>query len=343
MDKTILLIHGRGFHPSEQVSRDLWLSALRHGIERDHPEQMPAFDAARKRFVYFGDVSNAFLASADKTAEPLGADDLKQTLGDLQRYKHSEFSRRTYRKLPGRNPWKRELADTFAGTLFHLGLSERVISSLLPDMAHYWNADSQFGSDVRFPAIGPLKRAMQRGDRVMMISHSLGSMIAYDTLWKFSHLGEYRPDCCHKSVDRWITLGSPLADPTVRSHLKGGRVEGPRKYPHNVTEWVNISARDDYVAYRPRVAKDFGEMLSMKLTRSITDVQIENLAVSRGLSDPHHALGYLIHPQTAASVADWLASPPPGKKEDESIRTSPRIGGRLAGRFRLPKARARIA
>ncbi|MBX3437223.1 MAG: hypothetical protein KF861_07025 [Planctomycetaceae bacterium] len=305
MEKTIVLIHGRGFHPSEKDTRDLWMTALRHGIERDHPHKAAAFDAAAKRMAYFGDVSNAFLAATPKHPAPVGGDDQRQTLSDLQRFGRSDFNRKSYRRLPGRDIWKRELADTFAGVLYRVGLSENVISSLAPDMAHYWNADSAFGSDVRFPLIDPLKEAMLRGP-VLVISHSLGSMIAYDTLWKFTHQGEYRPQCCHKSIDRWITLGSPLADPTVRANLKGARVSGPRKYPHNVTEWVNISARDDFVAYRPRVSRDYREMLSLKLTQQITDVQIENLAVNQGRSDPHHALGYLIHPATAQAVADWL-------------------------------------
>ncbi|MGD9856068.1 MAG: hypothetical protein AB7U20_14080 [Planctomycetaceae bacterium] len=305
MEKTILLIHGRGFHPPEKETRDLWLAALRHGIERDHPAKLAAFDAAAKKLSYFGDISNAFLAGTPKRPEPLDGGDLRQTLNDLKQYGPSDFNRKSYRRLPGRDVWKRELADTFAGTLYRLGISENVISSLAPDMAHYWNTDTAFGSDVRFPMIDPLKQALLKGP-VLVVSHSLGSMIAYDTFWKFTHQGEYRPQCCHKAVDRWITLGSPLADPTVRAKLKGARVNGPRRYPHNVNEWVNISAKDDFIAYRPKVARDYREMLKLKLTRRITDVQIENLAVSRGKSDPHHALGYLIHPATAAAVAEWL-------------------------------------
>ncbi len=342
MDQTILLIHGRGVHPSAEVTRGLWLSALRHGIERDYPQQLATFDAARKEFVYFGDVSNSLLAGTTTGETPLLTDDLQQTLRDLQQRGRLDFSRKTYRKLPGRNLWKRELADTFAGTLFRLGFSEQVISSLLPDMAHYWNADSAFGSDVRFPLIAPLRRAMLRGDRVMVVSHSLGSMIAYDTLWKFSHLGEYRPECCHKMVDRWITLGSPLADPTVRQHLKGASVEGLRRYPHNVSEWVNISARDDYVTYRPRVAPDFREMVSMQLTKSITDIEIENLAVSRGQSDPHHALGYLVHPKTSDVVASWLAGPMTATSARPASGKWQGRWSRFAGRYRSPQAVAGV-
>ncbi len=342
MDETILLIHGRGFHPSEDVTRGLWLSALRHGIKRDHPQKLAQFDAARKEFVYFGDVSNAFLAGTTNEDPPHLGGDLQQSLKDLQQYGRSEFTRKTYRKLPGRDFWKRELADTFAGTLFRLGLSEQVISSLLPEMAHYWNTDSAFGSDVRFPLIAPLRRAMLRGDRVMIVSHSLGSMIAYDTLWKFSHLGEYRPECCHKKVDRWITLGSPLADPTVRKHLKGARVDGPRRYPHNVSEWVNISARDDFVTYRPHVGPDFREMVSMQLTDSITDLEIENLAISGGQSDPHHALGYLIHPQTANAVAGWLSGSTTAPRAVTASGKQQRRGSVHVRRGRSPRAVAGV-
>ena len=157
MKKTILLIHGRGTHPREQVTRALWLEALRHGIRRDHPHKLNAFEMARKELIYFGDFSNALLADLVGSQPSTDGSELRQTLGDLTRYDGSAFTRKTYRKLPGRNPWKRELADTFAGLLFHLGLSQRVISTVAPDMAHYWNIDSAFGSNVRFPAITPFK------------------------------------------------------------------------------------------------------------------------------------------------------------------------------------------
>lgn len=306
MRKTILLIHGRGFHPGEPITRQLWLAALRHAVRRDYPRKLDALDDASKQLIYFGDISNAFLSRIGHRVVPDEFDHLQQTLADLRRYRQSDFTPKTYRRLPGRNPWFRELADTFAGPLYHLGLSQQVISSLAPDMAQYWNRDSAFGSDVRFPVIDPLKSALLRGDRLLVIAHSLGSLIAYDTFWKFTHLGEYRPRCCHRTVDCWITLGSPLADPTVRANLKGAGVNGPRRYPHNVRQWVNIAARDDYISYRPRVRRDFGEMLSLKVCRSIIDIQVENLAVSRGRSDPHHFLGYLIHPATARAIAQWL-------------------------------------
>ena len=58
-----------------------------------------------------------------------------------------------------------------------------------------------------------LHDAWARGERVLLIGHSLGSVIAYDTLWELSH--EF-PETGH--VDIFMTLGSPLGS---RMFLKG--------------------------------------------------------------------------------------------------------------------------
>ena len=50
-----------------------------------------------------------------------------------------------------------------------------------------------------------LTDAWSAGERVLLIGHSLGSVIAYDTLWELSH---ERPEPGH--VELFITLGSPL-------------------------------------------------------------------------------------------------------------------------------------
>lgn len=91
-----------------------------------------------------------------------------------------------------------------------------------PDMAHYWNEDTYFGSDVRHRLMVELKEALDNQDDVMIVSHSLGTMISYDVLWKLSHYGEYRHDYgADKKVNLLLTLGSPLGDENVKDRLKG--------------------------------------------------------------------------------------------------------------------------
>ncbi len=40
----------------------------------------------------------------------------------------------------------------------------------------------------------------------------MGAVVVYDTLWKFSRTGEYRPEFSQKRIDLLITLGGPLGD-----------------------------------------------------------------------------------------------------------------------------------
>ena len=88
-------------------------------------------------------------------------------------------------------------------------------------MAHYWNGDSYFASDVRSRLTPVLKKALDRGDDIMLVGHSLGSMICFDNLWKLSHYGEYRRLCMALIKTLFVTLGSPLADENVKQQLKG--------------------------------------------------------------------------------------------------------------------------
>ena len=57
---------------------------------------------------------------------------------------------------------------------------------------------------------------MGRAARVLLIGHSLGSVISYDTLWDLSH---ERGRTQH--VDLFMTLGSPLATHLIRQGLRG--------------------------------------------------------------------------------------------------------------------------
>jgi hypothetical protein len=309
MGKTIILIHGRHFKPNEADLKTLWLDALAIGIGRDFASTIPLLTAATKSFVYYGDISKAFLL--EQGYEYDEAEDLKdrrKMLKKLAQYKKSQFNKKNYNELPGKESWKEALADTFAGALSFLHLSDPVINAVAPDIREYWNADSEFATDVRFQMIAPLKEAMDREDDILVISHSLGSMIAYDTFWKFCRTGEYRPNYTERKISLWITLGSPLGDETVKRNLNGANANGDRRYPNNVSNWVNVAAEDDYICHDQTLSDDYVEMKDLKLIKSIDDERVYNLAVREGASNPHNELGYLVLPTVSAVVAEWLAA-----------------------------------
>ena len=72
--------------------------------------------------------------------------------------------------------------------------------------------------------------------------------------------------------------------------------------------WHNVAAEDDFISHDSRIANDYKKMYGMCAIERIKDHKIYNLAVRDGVSNPHHGVGYLIHPKVVKLVTDWLAS-----------------------------------
>jgi pimeloyl-ACP methyl ester carboxylesterase len=157
------------------------------------------------------------------------------------------------------------------------------------------------GVAIRALLRAELDAAWAAGDRVLVIGHSLGSVIAYDTLWDLSN------EAAGGRVDLFVTIGSPLATRFIRRRLRGAGVEGAAAYPRNIRRWVNLSARGDTTALKPRVKPFFYEMLDLGLTESIEDhADLENyFRGSIGLN-AHESYGYLAQRTLAEIVGDWL-------------------------------------
>ncbi|MEM7029949.1 MAG: hypothetical protein AAF629_10325 [Chloroflexota bacterium] len=307
MAKTLIFIHGRSWKPPKNALQKLWFDAVEYGLKRDHADVLGRFKAVKKSFVYFGDLSNDFLH--EKTGDPIPDDTASRqaTLEALKKWKPNQFTKRNYNNLPGKESLKEGIADTLGPILRFFRLSDDLVSVVAPDMGEYWKGeDSFFGSAVREPLVKPLKDAFDRDDSVCIIAHSLGSMISYDTLWKFSYRGEYRPDYNKKKVDLFITLGSPLGDATVQAGLFGSKASGARRFPANIRKWVNVAAEDDFISHDSKIAGDYKDMKRHKLIEDIVDQHIYNLALRDGKSNPHHSCGYLIHPKVSTLIADWL-------------------------------------
>ena len=140
---------------------------------------------------------------------------------------------------------------------------------------------------------------------MVLLAHCLGSVAAFDVLWALSQT-DLHPEHRHNKVKLLITLGSPLGDETVKSRLLGSLGDGRARFPANVIHWVNVTAEDDWVSHDNTVADDYREMLKLRLVSRIDDHKIHNFAVRYGRSNPHSALGYLIHPTVAKTLARVL-------------------------------------
>ncbi|MGP1273629.1 MAG: hypothetical protein ACTS22_09885 [Phycisphaerales bacterium] len=187
---------------------------------------------------------------------------------------------------------------------------ERVIKNRVPDLWGYLRT-RVYGSPMRSRLQRVLIRALLDGDSVVLVTHSLGCIVAYDTLWKLSRMSEF--EAVRRSTGRvvhWVTLGSPLSSEWVRENLYDADEPESAKLPTVIERsWVNIAAEDDPIAFDGTIEDDYSALSG---SIELRDEHIYNpfVAVPRGADrpvlDPHAELGYLAHPAVAEVVAACL-------------------------------------
>lgn len=157
-------------------------------------------------------------------------------------------------------------------------------------------------TEVRNMLKEPLTAALDAGERVLLIGHSLGSVIAYDALWELS-----RDRGDQRKIDLFMTLGSPLASRLIRENIRGASRIGADRYPSNVRRWENFASRAEMTALRPQLERYFGEMVELGLLEALVDhTDIYNHFRGDVGLNVHKSYGYLITHRVAATIAAWL-------------------------------------
>ena len=163
-----------------------------------------------------------------------------------------------------RGPLNWEWVHSFLKVLDHTKVGDWSIRRFTRDTAIYLDNDA-----VR-DAINELVAEQAAGEQPSVwITHSMGSIIAYDVLAKNPGF----------EVPQFVTLGSPLGVNAIRK-----RLASPLQMPTGVTGWSNFYDERDVVPLYP-LQKSSGWNL---------EPPIQNFAVTNtNYTDPHDILGYL--------------------------------------------------
>jgi hypothetical protein len=170
----------------------------------------------------------------------------------------------------------------------------------LRDLRRYQQNDNDIADHIRQMLKIPLRAAAEAGRPVLLIGHSMGSVIAWDTLWQLS-----RRDGDDVSVDLFLTMGSPLGQRFVQRRLQGYHEAGDSRCPAGINRWVNLAAVGDLTAVDPALADDFDSMVTCGLVTSIEDRVVQNYFRLDGVLNVHAEYGYLVNSVTAEVVANW--------------------------------------
>jgi hypothetical protein len=182
-------------------------------------------------------------------------------------------------------------------------VADEKIELHLRDLRRYVHNESGIADVVRRLVKLPLRAAAASGRRILLIGHSMGSVIAYEALWQMSRESG---DDVH--VDLFMTLGSPLGQRTIQRRLAGATKQGLWRYPGNIRRWVNLAAHGELTAIDMNLRNDFAGMIRLGLVESIEDFAVFNYFRLNGELNVHAEYGYLVNETCAKQVRDWWRS-----------------------------------
>ena len=281
--KVILGIHGLANKPEETTLKDWWNRALLEGL--DHNCNVRGKDIAFD-LIYWADWGYDSPISDDENDEPyepLPADAKLETYEDGWLDSLRAVSSDV---LAAPLDWAKEM----------LGIdrtADKVLEAKLPDLARYYNEPQK-----RDLLRNRLKERIKscRGKRIMMIAHSMGSIIAYDVL---REMGHNDPKIM---IDHFITIGSPLGLPHVK--LRIDEENSMVRTPSLVKRWTNFADRRDPVSLDTNLSRDFRANVDGVKVKD--DLVINSYEGKSGKANPHKSYGYLRCPELSRTVRDFL-------------------------------------
>jgi len=200
------------------------------------------------------------------------------------------------------NIWLSRLMLTLAD---HIPLLIRLLPEETRSTAHeidrYFNNTDDVARKIRELLKQTLRPMLEQQDNVLLIGHSLGSVIAYDTLWELSRLEGLKG-----KVD-FLTLGSPMGMHYIHRRLLGVHETGETSYPGLIRHWINLAAEGDVAALNQNLNESFYAMLELGLVESIEDHchGIYNYFRSDAGLNCHRSYGYMVSPAVGSIIADW--------------------------------------
>lgn len=301
MGKVIIGIHGLGNKPAREILSGWWVQSIHEGLRRI------GITPGHFKFemVYWADVFY------DTPLDPLEEDpDNPLFLDEIYTPGPSNY-------VSDPHPVRQKLLDMLEEQLDNIFLNDdlTINFSFLTDTIirnYFKELDSYYATEYPEKSSGLLNARdvirertadlirKYRDDSLLVIGHSMGSIIAYDVL-NFTI-----PDV---EIDTFITMGSPLGLPVIMAKIAAERSIKLRhlnklKTPSSVQRrWYNYSDLEDRIALIYNLTQNYdANMDGVKVQNFI----VENDYSINGKKNPHKSFGYLRTPEFAGAICDFL-------------------------------------
>jgi hypothetical protein len=290
-----LVIYVPGMRPKPQpdVHRDALLRCLLEGVRRIDPAVARDLEAREHVFQVTSWTYGFYGEHRDISLDQAGIDRVLQ------------HPKATVQDIEEAHAPKRRLLRTLYRAADHLPFliphfANEKMELHLRDLRRYVSNRNDIAEQTRQILKQPLVEAAQQGRPILLLAHSMGSVIAWDSLWQLS-----RMPADDVPIDLLVTMGSPLGQKYIQHRLLGESIGNDRRYPDNIRRWINIAAMGELTAIDPQLANDYAPMLKHGLVEDIQDLEFYNSYREDGHLNVHAEYGYLIGEATAATVCDW--------------------------------------
>ena len=296
MSKIIIGIHGMGNKPDAAQLKKWWKAAIREGfrgLDRYRPMNF--------EMVYWASFlhKNPLLLNCKDPEHPQF---LKEPFikGLEHPFYHSEndLALRIREKINAQID--RIFLDENGNQNFNT-FSDFIIRHFVKDLAAYYQESGSPEESVKEQICLQLSKRLTKNRRkkILLIAHSMGSIIAWDVLTK------YVPQV---KIHTFVTIGSPLGIPVVRSKILRDLslgMDGPvlLKSPENIEKaWYNLADFKDKVAINHDIMDNY---LPNSSGIRPEDVLVLNSYRAGDRENHHKSYGYLGSPEMTEIVLNF--------------------------------------
>jgi hypothetical protein len=298
--KVIIGIHGLGNKPPKEILESWWKTAILEGLHKlGKSTKIPQFELVYWADILYDKPMDEKITDKD---DPYFLDE--KYIPGLSEFKPEENSLRQ-KVLDFIEEQMDKLFLNEDLTVNYSGITDRIIHRYFKDLETYYQEECIDDKEEKCHARKVIRERLAntleqyRDDDILLVGHSMGSIIAYDVLTFMI------PDI---DIHTFITIGSPLGFPVVQGKIAAEwhsrRLVPPKlKTPPGVKKhWFNLADLKDRIALIYDLSENFQP--------NYRGVQAEDFVVyndyqSNHVFNPHKSYGYLRTPEFARILNDF--------------------------------------
>ncbi len=284
MSKVIIGIHGLGNKPPKNLLEEWWKTSIIEGFEQSGIAPSPF----KFEMVYWADIVYKYPENPNITDKNdtyfLEEPYQKSSKATWKIKKNYSFRKKVLQFI------EKELEKVFLNkdmSLNYAEVSDAVMYKYFMELEMYYgktNNQVKLKHETRNRLLRVIEK--YKYDEILLIGHSMGSIIAYDVL---------QFELKNQKIHTFVTMGSPLGLPFIRAkiaqELRSANNDMKISTPDCISSaWLNLADLEDRIALNFDLSNDFS---SSKSGIHITDYEIINDYEYEGTTNPHKAYGYL--------------------------------------------------